>query len=194
MWDKKRKVVNDLAIIDTLLIHHSAGSHNIGLQPEEVFDALNRTGFERGYKPYGYDFETGYSQKYGQNFHQHNGKVSFCEYHYAIYEYTTGEYQLISLIDDPMWVDSGSSWKKEYNESAIACVFCGNFEIDNPSESMIEYFIDLFRPTAPLSWILHKNPGIKIIGHKDTGDATACPGQYLYTFLGRIRREIQALI
>lgn len=190
MWDKKRKVI---AIIDTLIIHHSAGSRNIELQPEQVWTLLNATGYERGYKPYGYDFETGYSKQYGQNQHKHNEKVSYCEYHYAIYEYTTGSYQLISLIDDPMWTDAGSVWKREYNESAIACVFCGNFEVENIAESMIEYFIGLFKSGNPLSWILHKNPGIKIMGHKDTGDNTACPGQYLYTFIPRIAREILSM-
>jgi hypothetical protein len=190
MWDRKRKVVNDVAVIDILIIHHSAGSRNNGLQPEDVFQAFNSVGFERGYKPYGYDFETGYSKQWGQNQHKHGGKVSYCEYHYAVYEHSQDIYQLVPLIDDPLWTDAGSVWKREDNESAIAIVFCGNFEIDNVPESMIEYFMSLFKAGSPLSWILHKNPGIRIIGHKDIGDATVCPGKYLYTFIPRIKREL----
>jgi len=193
MWDKKRKVKNDLAVIEGILIHHSAGNKCNGQRPEQVFDAFNRTGFERGYKPYGYDFFTGYSKNYGQNYHVHDGKISYCEYHWAIYEYAPNDYQLISLIDDPLWTDSGSAWRKEINEIAIAFVFCGNYEIEDIPEGMIEYFIKLFRKAAPCSWIIEKNPHIWIKGHRDTGDKTACPGKYLYTYIPRMQREITEL-
>lgn len=192
MWDKKRKVINDLAVIDGVIIHHSTGSRCIGMSPESVFQAFNIVGFGRGYRKYGYDFKIGYSPEHGQNYHTHNGQISYCMYHYCVYEFEPGSYVLVSLIDDPLWTDAGSMNDLSVNASAVAIVFAGNYQTENIDESMIEYFIGLFREKAPLSWILHKNKNVWIKGHKDF-EATDCPGVKLYTFLGRINREIDEI-
>jgi hypothetical protein len=189
MWDKKRAVVNDVAIIDDIIIHHSAGSRLNGMVPEKVFELFNGVGFSRLYEKHGYDFATGYSEKYGQNYHKHDGKISYAGYHYCTYEYGPGEYVTISLIDDPMWTDAGSTGDRAVNARSIAHVFAGNFEDENIPESMVEYYIKMFRKAAPLSWILHKNKYIQIKGHRDV-DNTACPGKYLYTYIPRMQREI----
>jgi hypothetical protein len=192
MWDKKRKQIDGLSVIDGIIIHHSTGSRCNGMSPESVFQIFNTIGFQRGYQKYGYDYKTGYSAEHGQNYHTHNGQISYCMYHYCIYEYEPGVYVLVSLIDNPMETDAGSTNERAVNATAVTVVFAGDFEKDNIPESMIEYFIKLFRPKAPLSWILNKNPDAWIRGHKDV-ESTACPGRYLYTHLGRINREIDEM-
>jgi hypothetical protein len=192
MWDKKRKILDGLSVIDQVIIHHSTGSRCNGMSPEAVFQAFNTVGFSRGYQKYGYDFKTGYSLEHGQNYHTHDGQISYCMYHYCIYEYEHGVYVLISLIDAPIDTDAGGTNNRAVNATAIAAVFAGNFETENIPESMIEYFIKLFRPKAPLAWIINKNPNVLIRGHKDI-EPTDCPGRYLYTHLGRINREIESM-
>jgi hypothetical protein len=233
MNDGKRKVVNALAVINKGIIHHSAGIEYLGKDPDYVFDQLNNTGFARGYAPNGYDFMTGYSKEYGQNYHKHtkeNGEsvISYCEYHYAIYQYSQEEsqdaepdlnnpgasikkiikpavYKIVSLIDDPVWNDAGSCGlqnlgetyadyikrARSWNEDALAFVFCGNWEVNPIPESMVEAFIAAFGNGQPFEWILQKNYQLKFFGHKDSKDATQCPGKYLYTYINRIQREIE---
>jgi hypothetical protein len=231
MTDGKRKIVNDIPVINRVWIHHSAGDKYNGKDPEYVFNELNRVGFGRGFAPYGYDFETGYSKEWGQNQHKHTGPggtvISYAEYHYAIYEFAPevlsadepdlsdsnskpreiikpAEYRIVSLIDDPLWMDARSVGLQRLGESqanfilrsnimnsdSLAFVFCWNAEIDKMPESMIEFFIGSFTRGKEFAWILDKNPGMDFKGHKDSGDQTACPGTSLYTFIPRIAREV----
>ena len=187
-----------------IIIHHSAGyKYGNGETPERVWQDFNRTGFDRGYKNNGYDFKTGYSEKYGQCKLTHNGSLTFCEYHYGIYMVSPGQYQLVSFIDDRE-MSSGSIGEKRtdetddqmktrarlWNNNSYTIVFCWNAEIENIPESMIEYFIGLFKQYAPLSGLI--NADSRFYGHKDTKDPTACPGKYLYTYIRRIEDEIKA--
>lgn len=208
MWDKKRKLAsNGKPDICGIIAHHSAGNRYTGCSAEYVFEEFNTVGYNRGYKPYGYNFATGISEKWGQCMHTHDGRISYCEYHYAIYETAPGEYGLVSLIDNPEWTDAGSIGRQRSDETdeqrkararlwnpvAVAIVFAGNFEAENIPESMIEYFIKLFRKGGPLAWIKEQYSLSWIKGHRDTWDETACPGKYLYTYLPRIEREVSAI-
>jgi hypothetical protein len=213
MWDKRRLVVNDLAEIDYLIVHHSAGDPMRNAPDDEVKNFLNGIGFERGYKPYGYDFATGYSQKFGQNLHKlpDGGGISYCEYHYCIHPYDADGneygYRLIQLLDDPMRQDSASiglrfqgeeaaAMQKRaiyYNSRSIAICFMGNYEIDEAPDKMIDFFVSLFGKQKPLSWILSKNPMIRFIGHKDTLDATSCPGKNLHEYVPIMQKRIYSL-
>ncbi len=188
---QERVIIDGKTIIENVIIHHSAGNRCNGFSAEHVFNDFNSVGFNRGYKKYGYDFLTGYSPKYGQCEHIHGDRISYCEYHGCLYEFGKDDYAFVSFIDDPEMKDAGSTFNKEINRRSLAYVFAGDWGAENVPESMIEYFIKLFRPGAPLSWIVDKYPGVKFIGHRDTGDATACPGKYLYTYFGRINREIK---
>jgi hypothetical protein len=228
MIDGKRKIANDIPIINRGWIHHTTGVKYNGYSSDQVFDDLNGIGYSRGYGNNGYDFATGYSKEWGQNQHKHtlsDGSIviSYCEYHYAIYEFAPegteepdlhiggalpkikpAEYRIVSLIDDPLWMDARSvglqrlgethaafiARANEMNSDSLAFVFCGNFEIQKIPEPMVEFFIIQFAKDKPLGWILEKNPGFDFKGHRDSGDQTACPGQYLYTYIARIAREV----
>ena len=232
MTDGKRKIVNDIPIINRGWIHHSAGDKYNGKAPEYVFEELNQVGFNRGFAPYGYDFATGYSKEWGQNQHKHtraDGSVviSYAEYHYAIYQFSPegpadepdlanagsipkikpAEYRIVSLIDDPLWMDARSvglqklgethadflKRANDMNSDALAFVFCLNAEIDPVPGSMVDFFIGQFSKGAPLEWVLRKNPALELKGHRDSGDQTACPGVNLYSSIPRIQREIVGL-
>lgn len=207
MWDKKRKLDEGLPVIDFEQIHHSAGDDGKNHWDSAIRDALNRTGFSRGYAPYGYDFATGYSsminqktgQPYGQNFRKLvSGEIGYCEYHYAVHAYDLdkaspyygGGFRIVPLLDDPFMVDAGASWNQDINSRSIIIVFLGNYENNDLPKGMIDWFIEQHKPGHEFYKILQHNAHIKVLGHKDIGDATACPGKYLYTFLPRIQREI----
>jgi hypothetical protein len=204
---QERIIVNGKPVIENIIIHHSAGNRCNGFSAEHVFDDFNSVGFNRGFKNNGYDFNTGYSPKWGQNEHTHNGKISYCEYHAAIFEFAKDDYGFVSFIDNPEFKDAKSVGRQrndetepemkaraaKWNKTAFAFVFSGNFEVENIPESMIEYYIKLFRPGAPFASIIDQYPNIKTIGHRDTGDQTDCPGEHLYTYLGRINREIESM-
>lgn len=194
MWDKKRKVIDGLAVIEEIIIHHTAGAQLRDMSDYTVRTVLNKIGFDRGYRGYEYDFKTGYSKTWGQNFKKlsDSGEIGYAEYHYTIHPYNGG-YRLVQLLDDPMFVDAGSTGSRDHNSQAIAVSFCGNFEDNNAPESMIKFFIDLFLPGGALRWILEKNSLINVLGHKDI-DSTLCPGRYLYPHIPRIEKEIRSLI
>jgi hypothetical protein len=185
-----------------IIIHHSAGiAYGHNEPPEQVFDDFNRVGFVRGYRPYGYNFDTGISPEWGKNPRTHNGKISYCGYHYGLYTLSPDQYGIVSFVDNRE-ISAGSIGSKRsdetdaqmnararmWNDNSYAIVFCGNYDTENPPESMIEYFINSFKECSPPSGLIKYDT--KIVGHKDTGDLTACPGKYLYTYLDRIRREL----
>lgn len=65
---------------------------------------------------------------------------------------------------------------ENYNSVSLGICLEGNFEIEKPTEKQIQSVTDLVK-------CLRKKYGnFKLVGHKDL-NATACPGQYLYSNL-----------
>ena len=63
-----------------------------------------------------------------------------------------------------------------YNSVSIGICLSGNFEIEKPTEKQIQSVTDLVK------YLRKKYGNFKLVGHKDL-NATACPGQYLYSQL-----------
>ena len=64
----------------------------------------------------------------------------------------------------------------DYNSVSIGICLSGNFEIEKPTEKQIQSVTDLVK------YLRKKYGNFKLVGHKDL-NATACPGQYLYSQL-----------
>lgn len=64
----------------------------------------------------------------------------------------------------------------DYNSVSLGICLSGNFEIEKPTEKQIQSVTDLVK------YLRKKYGNFKLVGHKDL-NATACPGQYLYSQL-----------
>lgn len=65
---------------------------------------------------------------------------------------------------------------ENYNSVSLGICLEGNFEIEKPTEKQIQSVTDLVK------YLRKKYGDFKLVGHKDL-NATACPGQYLYSNL-----------
>ena len=65
---------------------------------------------------------------------------------------------------------------ENYNSVSLGICLEGNFEIEKPTEKQIQSVTDLVK------YLRKKYGNFKLVGHKDL-NATACPGQYLYSQL-----------
>lgn len=65
---------------------------------------------------------------------------------------------------------------ENYNSVSLGICCEGNFEIEKPTEKQIQSVTDLVK------YLRKKYGNFKLVGHKDL-NATACPGQYLYSQL-----------
>lgn len=64
----------------------------------------------------------------------------------------------------------------DYNSVSIGICLSGNFEIEKPTEKQIQSVTNLVK------YLRKKYGDFKLVGHRDL-NATACPGQYLYSQL-----------
>ncbi|WP_372728119.1 FG-GAP-like repeat-containing protein [Nocardioides sp.] len=82
-----------------------------------------------------------------------------------------------------------------YNDYAFAMSAIGNYDVKKPSRAMVQAYGALFAWKLSLHGVDASSPrqvvGSKtfpaINGHRDAG-STACPGRYLYSRLGQVRR------
>jgi len=65
---------------------------------------------------------------------------------------------------------------ENYNSVSLGICLEGNFEIEKPTEKQIQSVTDLVK------YLRKKYGDFKLVGHRDL-NATACPGQYLYSQL-----------
>jgi N-acetyl-anhydromuramyl-L-alanine amidase AmpD len=65
---------------------------------------------------------------------------------------------------------------ENYNSVSLGICLEGNFEIEKPTEKQIQSVTDLVK------YLRKKYGDFKLVGHRDL-NATACPGQYLYSNL-----------
>jgi N-acetyl-anhydromuramyl-L-alanine amidase AmpD len=65
---------------------------------------------------------------------------------------------------------------ENYNSVSLGICLEGNFEIEKPTEKQIQSVTDLVK------YLSKKYGDFKLVGHRDL-NATACPGQYLYSNL-----------
>ena len=173
-----------------LTIHHS-GSYNDmkNKSDDEVLKSFSDTGFEREYKPYGYNKETGYSSKYGQNEAEFplTDEPSYVGYHVIIRPYDLDgnkygwraawpikdivNHRVNSTGYDKVKDSSEQIARIERcNQHEIAACFAGNF---------VNHGIDiraLHLLAFELSWLWAKYSDIEIHPH-GYWQPTACPGK-----------------
>lgn len=86
------------------------------------------------------------------------------------------------------WGAHAKTPDNRYNEQGIGICLVGNFETTRPTARQMQA---LARLVAHLSQT-YRIPPERIIGHRNTGKATECPGQYLN--IAEVRRQAQQII
>lgn len=70
------------------------------------------------------------------------------------------------------------------NSTTFGVAWCGNYEERAAKVQQVESTRWLINHLVEEGWLV---PGADILGHRDTGYATACPGRNLYALLDAIR-------
>jgi hypothetical protein len=89
-------------------------------------------------------------------------------------------------ISRPSWAKGGAT--KGYNDTTLACCAVGNYELEQPTQALLDAMGLTFR-----EWEADGNlaPGTHPRwGHRDVSDAgTACPGKHLYEEMDYLRSK-----
>lgn len=102
--------------------------------------------------------------------------------------YSSIDYNLMVFQDGSLW--EGRGWIHEdaatLNQNAVSVSICavGNFEIEAPTDLLLAGIATGVQLAQLGGWIV---PGAQILGHRDSGFSTACPGSKLYAQLPQIR-------
>lgn len=173
-----------------LTCHHSGVVYDMKDKSEaEVLKAFSDTGFEREYKPYGYNKETGFSPQWGKNDSEFPGTddPSYIGYHYIVWPYEKDGnkygHKIVCAIEDPLLhrVNStGYDLKRDSpeqirriencNQHEIAICFTGNYVnhgIDIRALHLVAFTLDN---------IWKSYPDLEINPH-NYWQPTACPGK-----------------
>jgi hypothetical protein len=173
-----------------LTIHHSGIANDMrNKSDEEVLKSFSDTGFEREYKPYGYNKETGYSPVYGQNDAEFplTDKPSYVGYHIIVrpYDLDGNKYgwrvtwpitDIINHRVNSTGYDKNRDSAEQIqriencNKHEIAVCFAGNYvhqRIDINALHLLAF---------ELSWLWGMYPDMEIHPH-NYWQPTACPGK-----------------
>jgi hypothetical protein len=176
-----REFSKNKPVIKYLIIHHSAGGTLENLNDKSLKRGFSDVGFDKGYRPYGYDKETGYTDQYGgiqtQLRDPITGKFTYSMYHYVIHSYAIDNnpygYRIVQMVENPLKYDVGSTGTDpyNYNKYGIAVCFAGNYMNDYINEDALKC------AGEKLKWLWYYTNGeLEIIPHKNI-DATICPGR-----------------
>ncbi len=92
-----------------------------------------------------------------------------------------------SVLEGRGWLRIGGATGSPDDLNSLSICAIGNFQTQHPTDDMIN---------AIVQWIIlgielgHIAPDVEIRGHKDKPYATACPGQFLYAELPKIRSMV----
>lgn len=189
-YGKREFRIDGTPDIRFLNCHHSGVAYDMKDKSEaEVLKSFSDTGFDREYRPYGYDKATGISPVWGKNDSRLPGtdQPSYIGYHYLVWPYDVDGnkygHKIALAIEDPLRYrvnSTGYDRDKDppvqikriemCNQHEIAICFVGLFvnkRIDIRALHLVAFALD---------WIWKLYPGIEVHPH-NYWQPTACPGK-----------------
>lgn len=105
--------------------------------------------------------------------------------------YSAIDYNLMVFADGSVWEGRGLSKEDgatlNWNSRSVSICAVGNFEIEDPTDALLSGIAWAIQLAHLGGWTA---PGAQILGHRDSGFSTSCPGSHLYARMDTIRARV----
>lgn len=105
--------------------------------------------------------------------------------------YAAIDYNLMVFQDGSVWegrgLDHEDAATLNWNSRSVSVCAVGNFDRESPTDALLNGIADAFRLAMASGWL---SVAPTILGHRDSGFSTACPGSLLYPMLPTIRDRV----